>query len=191
MNREEWLTKAVLKLRDVFTRNGLELPQNIVVSCGWPSKSVGKCIGECWSHDQSDGGVFEIFISPRLSTVSSESGVLATLTHELLHASIGTEYGHKAPFKKAMKKIGLEGKPSATVAGDALMTELSAIAGYLGDYPHRSLNLKPKPERDPVRTLVKMQCPKDDCEYIIMVKTRLLDLGIPKCPVHDVPFEEA
>ena len=189
MNREEFLTKAVSELRGVFTKKGLELPQNIVVSCGWPSQSIGKVIGECWSNDQSDGGVFEIFISPRLSVISGAEGVLATLTHELLHVSVGTEYGHKVPFKKAMKKIGLEGKPSASHAGDDLIADLDIIAGVLGEYPHKTLNLKPKLQKTGVKTLTKMCCPKDECDYIIMVKTRLIEeKGVPKCPVHDVLF---
>lgn len=190
MNREEWLTKAVSELRRLFAEKDLELPQNIVVSCGFPSKSVNKYIGECWSHDQSDGGVFEVFISPRLSIVSGPDGVLATLVHELLHAAVGVEHKHKAPFKKAMQKIGLDGKPSATIAGDDLIIHLDSISLVLGEYPHKKLNLKPKPQKDPVKTLVKLCCPKDDCDYIIMVKTSLLDKGIPKCPVHDVKFEE-
>lgn len=189
MNREEWLTNAVSELRVLFTNRGLELPQNIVVSCGWPSQSIGKAVGECWSNDLSDGGVFEVFISPRLSVVSGTDGVLSVIVHELLHVSVGVEYGHKVPFKKAMKKIGLEGKPSASHAGDDLNVDLGIIASTLGEYPHKKLNLKVKLQKTGVKTLTKMRCPKDDCDYIIMVKTRLIEeKGVPKCPVHDVLF---
>lgn len=191
MNREEWLTNAVIRLRGLFSENKLDLPLNIAVSCGFPSRSVRKAIGECWSNDQSDGGIFEIFISPRLSTVTGEGGVLATLVHELLHVAVGTENKHNKHFKDGMKKLGLEGKPTASIAGEALQTTLGRIAAELGEYPHKKLNLKQKPETPKVKTLVKMQCPHDGCEYIIMVKTALLAVGVPNCPIHNVKFEEA
>jgi len=192
MNRESWLTNAVVHFRGLFSERKLELPPNISVSCGFPSKSVGKYIGECWSNDQSDGGVFEVFISPRLSTVTGEGGVLATLAHELLHVAVGVENKHNKHFKDGMKKIGLEGKPSATVAGESLQGLINTMAATLGDYPHKKLNLKPKPETPKVKTLIKMKCPHDGCEYIIMVKTDLAaSMGVPKCPVHNEQFVEA
>ena len=169
MNREEWLNKAVVELSNLFNRKGLELPTNISVSCGWPSKAIAKSVGECWSNDQSDGGVFEVFISPRLCIVASSMGVLSTLVHELLHISIGIEHSHKKPFQKAMKIIGLE--------------------GTLGEYPHKSLNLKGKPVNKPIKKTLKACCP--ECDYVIQVKRTLFEeKGAPICPVHGKKFEE-
>jgi len=189
MNREEWLNKAVVELSNLFNRKGLELPTNISVSCGWPSKAIAKSVGECWSNDQSDGGVFEVFISPRLCIVASSMGVLSTLVHELLHISIGIEHSHKKPFQKAMKIIGLEGKATSTEAGPDLLTELEAIAKTLGEYPHKSLNLKGKPVNKPIKKTLKACCP--ECDYVIQVKRTLFEeKGAPICPVHGKKFEE-
>jgi hypothetical protein len=191
MNREDWLTKAVVELSGLFKRNGLDLPdcKCIAVSCGWPSGPIKKVAGECWPNDQSDGGVFEIFISPRISDANGDCGVLAVLVHELLHINVGLEHKHKTPFKKAMKIIGLEGKAAASVAGPDLLTEIGTILQLLGPYPHSKLNLKDKPVKNPIKKLIKVRCP--ECDYIIQVKRTLFEeKGAPLCPIHGKKFEE-
>ena len=44
MTREQWLTKAIDHLsRRVFKPAGMEVPPNVRVSCGWPSRgALGK-----------------------------------------------------------------------------------------------------------------------------------------------------
>lgn len=193
MNREAWLERAKCEIINrVFIPAGYELKSELIaVSCGWPSSSPKKVVGESWPNDQSDGGIFEIFISPMLDKAGGESGVLSVLVHELLHVAVGHEHKHKAPFKKAMKLVGLEGKPTSTTAMERLVVIIDDVVNVVGPYPHKKLNHKLKPAITPVKSLTKMRCPKDDCDYIIMVKTRLVEeKGVPKCPVHDVKFEE-
>jgi hypothetical protein len=190
-NREEWLTRAVVELSGLFKRKGLDLPTNIVVSCGWPrGGSISNRIGECWPAEQSAGNRFEIFISPNLSEVLGPSGVLSILVHELVHVQVGLEAGHKGPFKQTMKIIGLEGKATATVAGVDLLNELEVVAKTLGKYSHVTLNLKYRSEKEKINKIVKLCCP--DCDYVVRVKRTLFEeRGAPICPMHRVKFEEA
>ena len=189
-NRESWLTEAVVELSGLFKRKGLELPINVVVSCGWPrGGSISKRLGECWPVEQSAGNRFEIFISPLLSEVLGPEGVLSILVHELVHVQVGLEAGHKGPFKQTMKIIGLEGKATSTIPGVDLLTELEVVAKTLGKYPHAAMSLKDQPVKEKVNKMLKACCP--ECDYVVRVKRTLFEeKGAPICPVHGVKFEE-
>jgi hypothetical protein len=40
--------------------------------------------------------------------------VLGTLLHELVHAAVGTDHGHKKVFSQEARRVGLTGRPTAT-----------------------------------------------------------------------------
>jgi len=186
INRESWLQNAVGKLTTLFESKGLVLPSNIVASCGWPGcGSISKRVGEVWPAVQSEGGKFEVFISPLLSEALGSGGVLATLCHELVHVSVGLDHGHKKLFKQAMAKLGLEGKATATTAGATLLAELEALA--LGKYPHATLNVKDRPQKKQTTRLLKLSC---ECGYIIRAtRKHVEEKGAPICPTCRVSFE--
>ena len=106
--REYWLRQAAVFLLDHMQRCGLK---NVAVrvSCGWPSSGglgVGKMtVGECFSPRICADGIPQIFISPR---VAESVEVLGILLHELIHASVGNENGHKKVFSQAARACGLE-----------------------------------------------------------------------------------
>src|SRR5690606_34666335 len=105
MNREQWLTEATERLRPLFTEAGLSVPE-IRVSVGWPSKGAAsnknRTIGPCWYGECAEGGLPQVFISP----VRSEPvDVLGTLVHEMLHAALPTDTGHKGAFVTGMKAV--------------------------------------------------------------------------------------
>jgi hypothetical protein len=128
MNRESWLVACLDQLRPDFLNAGFELPQKIRVSCSWPSKSglavKRKRIGEAWSSKNSGDNSFEVFISPVLKDPVEVS---ATLVHELCHCAVGLEDGHKGKFPKCAKALGLEGKMTATTAGEELRKQLENL----------------------------------------------------------------
>jgi hypothetical protein len=136
--REEWLVKGVSALRPIFKKHGSSIPTKIMVGCGWPrggkSEIIGQCFGKTWTTDETT----HIFISP---TQADEVGVLAVLAHELAHAAVGCEHGHRGEFKKVARAIGLEGKLTATFVSDKspLYLELKKIAAKLGKYPHSKM----------------------------------------------------
>ena len=182
MNREAWLQAAVAKLRPLFLGQGLEVPE-LHVSCGFPSRNATgtkkRAIGECWDGLVSSDGKPQLFISPFLVVPEDAGGVLATLVHEIIHATIGCEAKHGPKFKAAMKKLGLEGKPTATVAGEDLMAKLHALAKELGPYPHAVLTLKRERKVQTTR-MKKAECPC--CGYLVRLAQKWADVGVPKCP---------
>jgi hypothetical protein len=179
MNREQWLEAAVNELRPVFKNAGFTIPPRMYVSVGWPSsggtKRKNTTIGQAWSPENSADKVGHIFISPVLDNVVD---VLATLVHEVGHIVVGLKHGHKAPFVRFCKAIGLEGKPTATYAGDDLVKTLDALVEKIGDYPHAKL--APSERKVQGTRLLKVQCP--DCGYTIRVTRKWLDEGVPTCP---------
>ena len=134
MNREQWLSECIQQLRPDFEQLAHTLPEKIRASCSWPSKSglanKKRRIGEAWSAKNSADQSCEVFISPVLKDPLE---VAATLVHELVHCAVGVEEGHKGKFTKLAKAIGLEGKMTATHAGETLKARLSR--GHDGRWP--------------------------------------------------------
>lgn len=177
-NREAWLGAAIEILRPMFAdAAGVELPADIAVSCGWPGgKSVRKVIGQCWPTKSGDG-IPHLFISP---TLAEPVEVLATLVHELVHAWDDCENGHKAPFGRVARALGLEGKLTATHAGERLHEQLAIVADTLGPYPHKriSVNAAGTVKKQTTRML-KVECPA--CGYVVRTTAKWLELGTPTC----------
>lgn len=139
--REAWLKEACNKLPEGLAVAGLvfptALPSDLKVSCGFPStralSTKKRRIGECWRSGEPNT---QVYISPVLDTPLD---VLGTLVHELLHATLPKGTGHKGLFKREMKNVGLEGKPTETTIGEALSHCLNDLAGELGVYPHKAI----------------------------------------------------
>jgi len=178
--REEWLTEAADRLNDMIaTDTDLKPAGRILVSAGWPRRDRGgKVIGQCYMGKASQG-VNHIFISPLLS---DRGRVLDVLLHELVHAADDCQHGHKGPFVKAVRALGLEGPPTHTVAGKDLKSTLSAIAKDLGPYPHTVLtpgDYGTGPKKQGTRML-KVECPKCGC-VVRMTRKWLDEAGPPWC----------
>lgn len=190
MTREEWLQAAVSALRPRFKNAGFELPALVHVSVGFPSRRAlaskrGAVIGQCWSGAHSADKAPHIFISPLLG-----SGVdaLDTLAHELVHAVMPAGTGHKAPFVRACKALGLTaGPPKSQGAGPELREELERLNAQ-SPYPHASLDARAI-EKPQTTRLAKVQCL--DCGYVARVTRVWLDgPGAPVCPTDNIPMEE-
>lgn len=197
-NREEYLAEAIELLKPLFKRVDANVPE-VRVSTGWPvSKGVAakrRSIGECWPPDCAADKVTQIFISPFLSdplhiSPGDAQGVLPTLAHELIHASVGCKAKHGAPFRKVARGIGLEGKLTATHAGEALLAELKVISEKLGEYPHGKLDKLPTEKKQSTR-MVKCEC--SQCGYTARTTRKWLEIGAPLCPAGHGPlsFEPA
>ena len=153
MNRERWLQQATTALRPVFEGNGHAIP-DVSVSVGFPGGgSARKRIGECWAPEACSDHRPAVFVSPVLEETQA---VLATLVHELVHAAVGTQCGHKGPFKALATSLGLEGKMTATHAGPELLALFAPLTRELGDYPHGAVNLSAR-KRQKTR-LLKAAC---------------------------------
>jgi hypothetical protein len=182
ITREQWLNQASEHLRALFESVGESVPTKVRASCGFPSKSAmsakNRRIGECWNSVASADSHAEIFISP---TISNSSRVLDILAHEWIHA-IHPNGGHGKAFKHTATVIGLEGKMTATVAGDKFKAWASPVLAILGDYPHAELKPANAIKKQSTRML---KCICSDCGYIAYTSGKwLAEMGAPYCPEH-------
>lgn len=187
INREEWLNEAVSELRGIFHANGFPVPDNIRVTCGFPSKharSRNRAIGEYHKASASADGTHEILISP---VVADPYEVFGILVHELSHSAT-PDCGHRGRFEQCIRKVWLEGKPTATVIGETFRQNFGGLIEGLGAYPHATLNVEADRKVQGTRML-KASCPH--CNYTIRLTSKWANIkkpdgslaGLPVCPV--------
>ena len=180
--REQWLEAAVELLKPLFP-NRYTVPR-VKVSTSWPSsKGLGtkkRALGECWSKDCSADGLHQIFVSPLLEDPLDPYGVLPVLLHEVCHAVVGIEHGHKTPFKDCVYAVKLVGKATSTYADDTLLPDLKEIHERLGAYPHVKIDPKLKGGKKPQKNRqLKLEC---ECGFICRASRKAIDEhGIPAC----------
>ena len=182
--REDWLNNAVVELRPVFEALKFPLPQNIRVTCGFPSRharSLNRAIGEHWSSSASEDATHEILISP---VVDDPFEVFGILVHELAHSATDGD-GHRGRFPACVRALQLEGKPSSTKVGQAFRTQFEGLIDSLGAYPHARLNVQANRKTQSTRML-KAYCPA--CGYTIRLSSKWADQGLPDCPTDGTQF---
>jgi hypothetical protein len=187
--REAWLHAVADGLREIFASQGATIPDKIRLTCGFPSKGAISAhrqrLGECWSGAASKDGFIEIMISPVLDDPMRVAGVLA---HELVHATVGNGHGHRGPFVKLARAIGLDGKMTATTEGNVFKQAVAPILESVGPYPHAELSKKARTKQG--TRLLKLQC--STCAYTVRITRKWLDeLGPPACPTHGDDLREA
>lgn len=181
--REEWLEAAIIELsKTVFL--GEKMPE-VRVSTGFTgSRNGNKAIGVCWSPLASIDNKAQLFISP---IIDNSLRALDILAHELCHAIVGNEHGHKGPFAKLARKIGLEGKLTATTAGPELLKRLNEVVKLLGPYPHSALTPSKSGVKKQGTRMIKCEC--GECGYTVRTVNKWLDVyGAPLCPCNEQPM---
>lgn len=176
--RESWLNELMYRLAEYMESvepGSCEKLPDWRVSVGWPFASR-KAIGQCWSAVASKGGKVEIFISPELDEVPDLDHVLL---HEMVHASVGTAAKHGPIFRKLAVKLGLEGKMTATHAGEALRKKLDEIIAGMPPFPHAGL--RPSQMGRKIQTTRMIKCACEECGYVIRTTNKWLEKGIPSC----------
>lgn len=178
ITREQWLEKSLKHLSPMFSK---PLPNNIKVSCGFPSRkgtsNKSRSIGECFSPKSSTKGKIEIFISPVLD---ESNRVLDVLLHEVCHAvDIEATSAHGPSFRKLALSVGLTGKMTATVASPELIKRLNDIIKKIGKYPHAALNVAGRVHKKDGTRMLKLEC--DDCGYVVRTTKKWVDEGMPTC----------
>jgi len=176
MTREEYLIKAGYALQlDVFKDHVVPA---FKVSTGFTGPKKGlKAIGGCWRKEASADDMAQIYISP---VIDDSIEVLAVLIHEIIHVIV-PDAGHKGPFKRIAKAVGLTGKMTATVAGPELTERLNALVERIGKYPHAKLNPALSGKKKQGTRLLKASCV--DCGYTVRITRQWADLGLPACPI--------
>jgi hypothetical protein len=185
--REQWLNECAIELVPLIVDASGKEMGNFRISCGYPSRNAlslkRRVVGQCFNSVVSVSGYHELFISPLLD---DDMDVAGTIAHELVHANVGTEHGHRKPFIRVVRAIGLDGKPTATVPGELFKKEATAILKKLGPYPHDRLTPSAKHKAQPTR-LIKAGCA--ECGYVIRVTQKWIEKGLPICPMCNEVFE--
>lgn len=177
--REEWLNFVMDEVRPVFKGISAPLPAKIRLSVGFTSNGYrGKAIGECWDSKASGDKNFEIFVKPDQDEAVRVAGILV---HELVHAAVGIDHGHKLPFKRIAVQLGLEGKMTATTEGAAFKEMIAPILKRAGPLPHKRLSAYRTKKKQGTR-LLKCEC--EICGYTVRVTKKWLDAGAPRCGGH-------
>jgi hypothetical protein len=197
MNREGWLTAFAEAIAPVIKqRTGHTVPMDRVrLSCSFPrtratpNKSGSFHSGMCMHGDSHKSGLHELLINPIVADLVTpdKRGIAETVIHELLHASLDKGVGHKAPFARAAKAMGLEGRPTSTTLGPELEKIVQGIVDKIGPYPHKALD--GEWGRKQTTRLRKVMC--TDCGYINeagngytarITLTWIENAGLPTCP---------
>ena len=184
MNRESYINALAYEFLPLFISNGAAYPERARYTCGWPSKGAGsrrKALGQCFDPSASKDGHFEISISP---AVDDPMDVAHILAHELVHACVGLEAGHKAPFRKLALAIGLTGPMTATMPSESFKQFAQPILDLLGEYPHAELDYSSVKKQG--TRMLKAEC--GECGYSVRLTRKWLDVGAPICPVDHVPM---
>ena len=187
--REGWLTEAMKQLnKEVFKPLGYDLPKSMQVSVGFPFRS-SKAIGQCFGNQCSADGTNQMFICP---TQHEPVSVLATLAHEMIHASDNCESGHRGHFRKVAKEIGLAGKMTATYAeeGSELHETLLKIASRLGDYPHAAMSKSSLGGKSKQSKWIRMKSVNEDTYTLVISANHLDNFGYPIDPWGDEMVEK-
>jgi hypothetical protein len=177
--REEWLEAITNELREDFAAVGAPLPERVRVACGFTSKGKrSNRIGECWAPEASEAGVPEVFIVPGLA---DSIDVGAILVHELVHAA--GIMNHGPAFRRVAVALGLEGKMTATVPGEACKARLAELVERVGAYPHARLAAAVTTTAKTQTTrMLKVVCPDPECGYTLRTTAKWIAVGLPTCP---------
>lgn len=183
--REEWLNFITDEVRPLFKAVDAPLPKQVRMAVGFTSNGYrSKSIGECWSPKASADKYAEIFIKPDQDDAMRVAGILV---HELCHAAVGVEHGHKAPFARVARALGLEGKMTATTESDTFRKMMAPILKKAGPLPHKRLNAMVTTKKKQATRLLKCEC--EECGYTVRTTKKWLEVGAPICPQDDVPMK--
>lgn len=201
--REAWLRAAADMLWDYMVAELTPLAEagkipaiaaqrpEIHVSVGFPTGRTA--IGECWPTVRSADSKHHVFISPVLSDIVE---ILATLLHELVHVwdEEPRPNRHAGPFTKAIRKLKLAGKPTATTTSEELTPILEKMAEELGPFGHGQLTRGVSLRKPQTTRMLKLVCPVGDCDeegnpYVKRTTKKWLDRmtneGVwETCPFH-------
>lgn len=178
LTREAWLQRSGDMLRErQFLPNGFTIPK-FHVSIGFTSTGRnGKSIGECWNAKASTDKVAHIHLK---CNHEDSNRFLDILAHEMIHV-LYPDDGHGKLFGRCARKIGLEGKLTATVAGVDLKTMLGVIVEELGDIPHAALDFRKSGKKKQSTRMVKCEC--GHCGYVVRTARKWIsESGAPYCP---------
>lgn len=148
-NRETWLFELAEFMKPKFESLGFPIPPFRVGTGFTSGGQYCNAGGECWNKTVSADGHYEIFIMPDRIDVMEIAGILC---HELIHAAVGFECGHKGNFAKMCDKLNLLRPYTATTAGPLFSQWVEGELARLGPIPHAALKFERSRTRRAVAT---------------------------------------
>lgn len=159
-DRERWLTEAAGYIADDLIAQHAQLTAPTVrLSIGQPTGST-TAVGQCYPRSRSTDNTNHIFISPSLS---DSLEILRVLTHELIHAYLDCQDGHKGRFRSIALAVGFTPPLTSINTTEALDSALIGYIDLLGPIPHARLDTTPQ-KRQRGRQL-KVFCSNDACGF--------------------------
>ena len=193
MTREQWLNELAAAMRPIFAGapgGPWPVPDKLRISVGWPSERAlskkKRVIGQCWHPKCSADAHHEIFVSPVLGDAHQAA---ETVLHEMIHAVVGTECGHKGAFVACAKAVGFLKPWTSTPASDELKARLQGVLANLPAFPHATLDAEEieKLRKKQTTRLVKVEC--GACGYTARTTRKWLEeRGAPICPCNKEPM---
>ncbi|RKZ80937.1 MAG: hypothetical protein DRQ35_01245 [Gammaproteobacteria bacterium] len=181
-NREQYLNNAAaLIYADLIAPAILALSIDNLptlsyqISLGSLAKPT-KTLGVCWAKAASSANNNEIFLSP---FEDDSHLMLSTLLHELIHATLDNQDGHKGRFARLAKQCMLTGKMTATTPTTELLAYFDDVISTLGKLPHAKLDIKKRPNVQKNRQLlVACNC----CRFKFRAsRTQILSMKYDNC----------
>lgn len=164
--REDWLRACLTRVTAGWPV-GADLPENTRISLGFPAKRRGRGgsrVSEHYRPSDSEGGLWEIFISPTVGDALAVARIVA-----IEAARIATS---RAPT---------EGEVAA------LTERARRVVETLPPYPHAAIKVAGAPAPDatgpvsrPGSRLLKVSC--EGCGYTARITRRWLRVAVPACP---------
>lgn len=182
-NRETWLREAYALIRSELLP---EAPETVAVTWGFPSKgatarrkrTIGQCFGGPSVKGKVEGGRV-ILVSP---VIDDALVVLDTLLHEMIHAALPHGVGHRAPFSRICKRVGLVKPWTQTTPSKELKEKLEGYLSKLGPWPGGHLIVIPKEKG----RQLKAEC---NCGRILRVAGKTFEAGPIICGLCHKNFE--
>jgi hypothetical protein len=183
VNREAWLRAAYALIRKEILP---QAPATVAISWSFPSKggtnSSRRRIGECHYKGGSAVAVEGdrvILVSP---TLQKPYDLVEVLVHEMVHAALPMGSGHRAPFSRLAKSIGLLKPWTATTAGPELKAKIQGWLKKLPAWPGGFLQIVHTQKNRQLKAVCA-------CDRILRGSSKTFEAGPILCGLCEAPFE--
>lgn len=173
--REEWLHAAATVIRGWFPED-FPVPEKIRLSVGFAKGAKTNSIGWCYRKAAAEDEIHQIFVSPSLTDPVE---ILAVLVHEMVHSATDG-HGHDKVFGQVARALGLEGKLTATTAGEDLTKDLQELSNDLGVFPHGKLNHVKTFKGKHATYNTKLRCRSCPFKITSVARKQLEEWGVPE-----------
>ena len=185
VNRETWLRAAYAIVRKELLP---QAPVQVAISWSFPSKggtkSSRRTIGECHYKGGSAvkvEGDRVILVSP---TLQEPYALIEVLVHEMVHAALPMGSGHRAPFSRLAKSIGLVKPWTATTAGPDLKAKIEGWLKRLPAWPGGYLRIVSTQKNRQLKAVCSCETPR-----ILRGSKATFEAGPILCGLCDEAFE--